>query len=152
MSDVCNNLPPAPSPHEQSTWLPKHRRSVGVARRLLLDFLRASPPGLADLFSSTGELLLSELVTNTVQHARVPADRLLLVRFALSPAELRIEVHDAGRPLPSSVSTPQQPGLDAEAGRGLFLVDRLAHSWGCFPRPDGIGKAVWCTIAPARPQ
>ncbi|MFE2721737.1 ATP-binding protein [Kitasatospora sp. NPDC059327] len=148
MPEACNGLPTATGPHQQSTWLPKHRRSAGTARLLLREFLHQQP-NLAERFSDVGELLLSELVANAVQHPRVPADRLLLVHFVLSLAELRIEVHDAGDDLPTHpAAAAALPDHEAETGRGLFLVQHLSRSWGCFPRPGGIGKAVWCAIAP----
>ncbi|GAA2250130.1 hypothetical protein GCM10010430_36170 [Kitasatospora cystarginea] len=129
---------------EHSCWLPRHRKSAGRARRLLRDFLAGLDGG--EQYADTGELLLSELVANAVEHARVPPGRLIQVRFELSPAVLRIEVHDANarHPKPCSVSE------DGEDGRGLWLVQQLSADWGCHPRPGGIGKAVWCLISPTR--
>ena len=37
------------------------------------------------------------------------------------------------------------PDPDAESGRGLWLVEQLARSWGVRPHRDG-GKVVWCTL------
>lgn len=76
----------------------------------------------------------------------MPPGRLILVRFTLCAAELRIEVHDAGEGLPAAPTTAEPPDHDAESGRGLFLVEHLSHRWGCLPRPDGVGKSVWCTV------
>ncbi|MFD8379349.1 ATP-binding protein [Streptomyces sp. NPDC059679] len=72
--------------------------------------------------SSTEALLLSELVTNAVQHARVPPGREIEVRYELSSSRLRIEVADA------SDEQPQQRTADDndERGRGLLLADALA--------------------------
>lgn len=90
-------------------------------------------------------MLLSELVTNAVQHCHAPRDRLIFVRFQLSPdAALRIEVHDADSEKPN----PRPSPTCAESGRGLLLVQELAQSWGCCPRQGGIGKFVWCHISP----
>ena len=49
----------------------------------------------------------------------------------------------------------QNPGLDAEAGRGLLLVETLSAQWGCYapagPGLDGPaglgGKIVWALCA-----
>ncbi|MGW4892467.1 ATP-binding protein [Kitasatospora sp. NPDC004240] len=151
MPEACTGMPPSTTTADQSTWLPKRRRSAGAARRLLRDFLAAQPTH-SERFAEVGELLLSELVSNAIEHPRVPSDRLILVRFTLSADELRIEVHDAGGILPASMTatatTAEPPDHDAESGRGLYLVQYLANSWGHFPRPGGIGKAVWCTVAP----
>ncbi|MFH8379613.1 ATP-binding protein [Kitasatospora sp. NPDC018058] len=131
------------TPAEQTCWLPRHRKSPRTARQELRSFLLPHPCG--EPLLPTGELLVSELVTNSVQHARVPRGRLIFVRFHLSPdATLRIEVHDADseKPMPRPIST------SAETGRGLFLVQELAQSWGCSPREGGIGKFIWCHVTP----
>lgn len=31
------------------------------------------------------------------------------------------------------VTTEELPDLEAEGGRGLFLVDSLSSDWGCIP-------------------
>ena len=41
---------------------------------------------------------------------------------------------------------PGRPRLEAEGGRGLFLVEQLARSWGVNRHPDG-GKVVWCVLS-----
>ncbi|MEU4580853.1 ATP-binding protein [Kitasatospora aureofaciens] len=92
----------------------------------------------------TGELLLSELVTNAVTHARTPRGRLLFVRLQLLPhGTLRIEVHDADSEKP----TPHPSSLTSESGRGLLLVRELASEWGYCPRRGGIGKFIWCHVS-----
>ncbi|WP_037901190.1 ATP-binding protein [Streptomyces sp. NRRL S-350] len=133
----------SPSPAEHACRLPRHRKSPGAARRELRDFLAPFPVG--ELLLPTGELLVSELVTNAVQHARVPRDRLIHVHFHLAPdGALRIEVHDADSEKPTLRDVP----VSAETGRGLLLVRELARSWGCSPREGGVGKSVWCRITP----
>ena len=59
---------------------------------------------------------------------RCGADRLIAVRDA-SPRLLR----------------PVAPDLEADGGRGLWLVEQLARAWGVRPAPDG-GKIVWCAL------
>ena len=85
--------------------------------------------GLVD----AARLLVSELVTNAVLHARTDVD--LVVR--LVPRGIRIEVED------QSAAAPVVRRYEDEAmtGRGLALVDQLASRWGVEPG-DG-GKAVW---------
>ena len=61
---------------------------------------------------------------------------------------LRIEVTDTrGQELPH----PQQPSPEAESGRGLLLVEALAHRWGVtegrFPR-----KTVWAELRCTPPE
>ncbi|MEV4611306.1 ATP-binding protein [Kitasatospora sp. NPDC049258] len=134
--------PTHPAPPEQSRWLPRRPRSARAARRLLREFLAGLPDGQPYLWA--GELLLSELVTNAVSHARVPPGRKIQVRLAVEFGRLRIEVHDASAALPS----PTVPAELDESGRGMHLVALLSEAWGVGPRPGGPGKVVWATVAP----
>ncbi|MBV6699384.1 ATP-binding protein [Kitasatospora aureofaciens] len=137
---------PVATAGEFACWLPRHRKSVGEARGILRGFLGGLTGG--EPYVAVGELVLSELVTNAVRHARAPRDRRLWVRFELSPGVLRIEVHDASSVRP----TVRRAGGDDEAGRGLWLVEQLSQRWGCCPRAGGIGKAVWALVGPAAGQ
>ncbi|MDH6127423.1 ATP-binding protein [Kitasatospora sp. GP82] len=128
----------------RQVWLSRHRKSAGSARRLLRDFLAGLGGG--EPYGFVGELVVCELVTNAVQHARTSPGRLILVRFELLCDVLRIEVHDASSKLPT-VCPPS--GADQEAGRGLWLVEQLSARWGCGPREGGIGKLVWAEVAAA---
>ncbi|NEB32883.1 ATP-binding protein [Streptomyces sp. SID14446] len=85
--------------------------------------------GLAD----TVELLVSELVTNSVRHTPGPV-RLTL---EMKDGRLRCEVEDV------AVSEPVRGAVseDAEGGRGTELLDVLAGDWGCVPTTTG--KTVW---------
>ncbi|MFF7988224.1 ATP-binding protein [Kitasatospora xanthocidica] len=124
-------------------WLPRHRKSVGEARWQLQNFLRDVPGGV-DLVDSC-EVVVSELVTNAVLHARVPRGRRIAVRFESASGHLRIEVHDASSEKPA-IRRPVSP--DDSSGRGLRLVEALSVEWGCAPRPEGIGKIVWALVGP----
>ncbi|MFE7562586.1 ATP-binding protein [Kitasatospora sp. NPDC057500] len=105
----------------------------------------SSPLPSGELLLPSGELLVSELVTNAVQHARTPRDRLIFVLFRLVPdLTLRIEVHDADSEKPALRTASDSD----EAGRGLLLVHELATQWGCYPRVGGVGKFVWCHVSP----
>jgi anti-sigma regulatory factor (Ser/Thr protein kinase) len=79
-------------------------------------------------------LLTSELVTNAISHEA--GDTIMLV-IACSPDTLRVDVHDTSRGLP----LPVRAAIDAEAGRGLVLVDSLSDEWGWYHTPSG--KAVF---------
>jgi anti-sigma regulatory factor (Ser/Thr protein kinase) len=79
-------------------------------------------------------LLTSELVTNAIaQDAGEP----VMLAIACSRTELRVDVHDRSHSLPIPVSAE----VDAEAGRGLVLVDSLSDEWGWYHTPSG--KAVY---------
>jgi anti-sigma regulatory factor (Ser/Thr protein kinase) len=79
-------------------------------------------------------LAVSELVTNAVVHGE-SARQLRLRRTA---RRVIVEVFDTGRRMPH----PRVAALDAESGRGLHLVARIADRWGA--RPVHGGKVVWC--------
>ncbi|MFJ7274123.1 ATP-binding protein [Kitasatospora sp. NPDC098663] len=131
-------------PRTFAARLDSRTESTPVARQLLRAYLAALPSG--DRYSDTAELLLGELFANAVQHTDAPADRLIEIRFSLTPDHrLRLKVHDAGTGRPSL----HTPTPDDEHGRGVLLVNELAEKWGCCPRAGGIGKFVWALIAPA---
>ncbi|MFD4657461.1 ATP-binding protein [Kitasatospora sp. NPDC058444] len=125
-----------------SCWLPRHRKSVAIARKLLREFLFDHTPD--ELLLDASQLVLSELVTNAVVHAKTPPGRLLFIRFERQSDALRIEVHDADATPPTAPSDPASE--TDEAGRGLFLVSQLSVRWGCCPREGGIGKVMWAQI------
>lgn len=121
-------------------WLGADTKSAGAARRFLIDTL-ASWGALS--YGDDAVLLLSELVANAALHARTR----MAVRVELRPESLLVSVTD---------SSPVQPSLrhyskEATTGRGLALVDRLAHRWGVDPNADG-SKTVWAELGadPAR--
>ena len=82
------------------------------------------------------DLLVSELVTNVLKHAQTP--------FTVAVSFLgvaRITVFDGNSILPAL----RELADDAEEGRGLFLVQALAHKWGVENHPSG--KQVWFEVA-----
>jgi len=83
-------------------------------------------------------LLVSELVTNSVRHARLrPGDRIRL-QVELSDRVLRVEVSDPGEGFGANIPepAPREPG-----GWGLFLTEQLADRWGVDR--DGGWTTVW---------
>ncbi|MGN5630429.1 ATP-binding protein [Streptomyces sp. AC154] len=132
-------------PNEVKFRLPRCHGSVPRARAALRAKLGEWRAGRAS--AEDGELVLSELVTNAVR-VPVPGDRLVGVRIECRGrgAFLRLEVSDAGEGRPEV----RQPGELDKGGRGLLLVEALAHRWGVDERRAGIGKTVWAELlAPA---
>ena len=84
-------------------------------------------------------LVVSELVTNAVVHGAEPI-RVTMVR---APERVRVEVTD-GAAASSPHGNPRPP-TDAETGRGLSVVTRLAVAWGWRASP-GRGKTVWAEL------
>jgi integral membrane sensor domain MASE1/anti-sigma regulatory factor (Ser/Thr protein kinase) len=82
-------------------------------------------------------LLVSELVTNSVRHARLrPGDEIRL-RVEVAARVLRVEVSDPGEGFGATIPEPTARGL---GGWGLFLTERLADRWG-VDRQSG-----WTTV------
>ncbi|MFF5901248.1 ATP-binding protein [Streptomyces sp. NPDC012623] len=110
-----------------------HTRRVEHTRRMAGALLRQGD--VAREAVETVQLLVSEILTNAVVHGG--GDR---VRFSLSYDQcgtVRIEVDDRS---PAHVVV-RHPGPDEENGRGMFLVDALARSWGRR------GTRTWCTVS-----
>ncbi|SHN48041.1 STAS domain-containing protein [Cryptosporangium aurantiacum] len=97
--------------------------------------------GLDD-FALPAELILSELVSNSIQHAGTDFTVGLVFRYDL----LHLTVAD-GSPDPPRKS-PSYPPVGALSGRGLLLVDEFASAWGCLPLQSG--KVVWATLRVGR--
>ncbi|MCY0948938.1 ATP-binding protein [Streptomyces sp. H27-S2] len=132
----------AENPAVQVFWIvPRGPRAPGRARMLLRAQLGAwkVDAGVA----GTAELVLSELVTNAVRHARAPHGRDIGVRLVRRSGTLRVEVADAGPPVELAA---REAAEGDERGRGLAIVEALASRWGYRPRAHGIGKAVWAEV------
>jgi anti-sigma regulatory factor (Ser/Thr protein kinase) len=71
-------------------------------------------------------LLVSELVTNSVQHAAATTESIALKAWVL-PTAARVTVGDGGSGFHREV---RPVGPSEEGGRGLWLVDSLADAWG----------------------
>ena len=117
-------------------------RGPGVARVTVRAVLDAH--GLGEL-AEQAVLLTCELATNSVRHAKGPAG----VRLDWLYPVLRGSVWDPApelsarcRPVPVPV-----PDLEADGGRGLFLLDALADRWGGCAVGEGAfgsgGKSLW---------
>jgi anti-sigma regulatory factor (Ser/Thr protein kinase) len=77
------------------------------------------------------QLLVSELVSNSVRHAGLGRDDRIRVTADWSGDRLLVHVRDGARPTRASlVAGSIRPAPGAESGWGLYLVDRLASRWG----------------------
>jgi len=105
------------------------RRMAGQARGFTRGKLREW--GLTPL-SDVGELLVSELVTNALTHTGRPRQLRLFCDRTLT-----VEVADSDPRVPTVRGFTDYE----ESGRGIRLVDELAHRWGS--RTTRHGKVVW---------
>jgi anti-sigma regulatory factor (Ser/Thr protein kinase) len=81
-------------------------------------------------------LLVSELASNAVRHAKSP----FTVSVSCDGTIVRVEVTDDSPEVP----VRRAPTVDAVTGRGLLIVEALASSWGV--EPSDSGKTVWFEI------
>jgi anti-sigma regulatory factor (Ser/Thr protein kinase) len=118
--------------------LPPVIASVPLARHVTLDVLRAwaSPHDLDD-----AALLVSELVSNVVDHARTEV--VLTLELALAGDWLRISVADGSAVSPVVRELRQE----RPRGRGLRLVEAIADRWGAEDHRGG--KRIWFELTPA---
>ncbi|MEA2468803.1 MAG: serine/threonine-protein kinase RsbW [Thermoleophilaceae bacterium] len=104
-----------------------------TARRRLVEL----EPALAPETMAMLRLLVTELVANSVRHARgTPIDVTVIVTDAL----VRTEVTDGGEgfePPPNADPSPMK-----SSGWGLFLVRKLAARWGAEPKTG----TVWFEV------
>jgi anti-sigma regulatory factor (Ser/Thr protein kinase) len=125
-----------------------YRRPVHVARHRDLPGALGAPAmarafvreACADWSATAAEdaaaLVVTELVTNAVQHAHSECR----VSVTIDPAGLRIGVRDYA---PAQLR-PRPVDTARAAGRGLHLVAMLSSTWGVQPHADG--KTTWALI------
>jgi anti-sigma regulatory factor (Ser/Thr protein kinase) len=111
-----------------------------AARQVVARYLgdRVSP----SVFDNA-QLLISELVTNSVQHSGVVAGERLTIRVGLGQSSCRLEVEDAGH---EGFIAPRPPGGAHGGGLGLNLVQTLSERWG-LERARAGGTRVWAQLS-----
>lgn len=120
----------------ETTTLTPDPSSVGEARRWVGDLLTRW-----DLAAAIDDLRLvvSELVSNAVLHARTAVD----VALSVGEGVIELAVRDRNPRTPRPRVADR--GLDATGGRGLLLVQELSDDWGVSERMDS--KEVWFRVA-----
>jgi two-component sensor histidine kinase len=112
---------------------PADALSVAAARRFATERLSGLPAETLDAI----ELMVSELATNCVRHARAGFE----VKIARRGRQLRIEVTDDAGGTP----TKRSPPPEEPRGRGLQIVEMFSDAWGVEPG-RGAGKTVWFVL------
>jgi serine phosphatase RsbU (regulator of sigma subunit)/anti-sigma regulatory factor (Ser/Thr protein kinase) len=108
-------------------------QAAASARAWLRPLVAAIDPELA----SVSVLLISEVVTNSILHARTP----IAVAAEAAPGRVRVWVADRSSELPSA----RLYGPRAGTGRGLVMVESLAARWGVTAQ--AAGKVVWFEVS-----
>ena len=113
--------------------------SVAQVRRTLVEDLetRDVPVDVVD----EAEIVVSELVSNAIRHARPLSDGNLRVHWKVKAGVVEVEVTDGGS---DSTPRPAPRTVWAASGRGLRIVRSLAHEWGVSE--DRHGTTVWASV------
>lgn len=121
-------------------WAPA---SVAVARQRLAADLSAA--GIFEAAAGDAVLVVSELLSNAIRHARPLPGASVQVAWALGNDAIEVAVSDGG-----AATTPARThaSVSALGGRGLDIVEYVARRWGV--RSDDSGQTVWAVLpAPA---
>jgi anti-sigma regulatory factor (Ser/Thr protein kinase) len=134
--------------HVELRALPGSVRSARLHTKSILCRWRLG--GLAD----TAELVVSEIITNAVRAStpiahqqpetgQAPGAQPLRFWLTSDQRSVLIQVWDSDhhRPVRKDV------GPDAEAGRGLLLIETLSTQWGWYAPEEQGGKVVWAVCA-----
>ncbi len=103
--------------------LPRNAEAPAVARAAMSGL--CTHHGVSRSEQHTLLLLVSEVVSNAVQHSPGPAEAPVVLAATVGEKILHIAVTDAGQ----GFTPPRQdPGTDG--GYGLYLLDKAASRWG----------------------
>ena len=120
--------------HRVVLQLPPSTTAPRIAREAVTAFVDLCP----DEALERARLILSELVTNSVRHARLDPADMIVVRLSACAGRLMGSVYDPGEPF-GGVSAEREPD-PSPGGFGLHIVSSLAHDWGIR---EGDGNEVW---------
>ncbi|MFI1971183.1 ATP-binding protein [Streptomyces cinnamoneus] len=157
--------PPPRKPAEyDGTWrytAPALDSSVPRARHAVRDLIRRERVPLREDLLQGLLLIVSELVTNAVQHAALLSPE-VAVEVSLGPAWVRVAVEDSHpyRPRPTEAYAEDEPRT---GGRGLLLVQATVAEAGglCDVEHTAAGgKVIWAALplcpppatSPSRPR
>ena len=119
--------------------LPFTASSVGVARRhLVSDLIEA---GVCATSATDAALVISELLSNALQHAQPLRGARIRVAWDLDTDSVRVAVSDGGG---STRPELGEPTPTTTGGRGLWIVARLSRRWGTLS--DEEGTTVWAEV------
>jgi anti-sigma regulatory factor (Ser/Thr protein kinase) len=117
-------------------------QAPGAARGVVADCLGHR---VASSVFDNAQLLVSELVSNSVRHSGMPADAEVIVSVDLTPGMVRLDVEDPGH---NGAIAPHRPDCESGGGFGLNLVEALSERWG-MERVAAGGTRVWAQLARA---
>ena len=113
------------------------------AGRAARSLVRECAAGMSPSAIADAELLVSEVVTNAVQHGAPDVGATVVIE----PGELTVLITDGDSRTPT---IREHATADATSGRGLRLVEVLSVAWGVEVAPAGDGKTVWFRLTDSR--
>jgi anti-sigma regulatory factor (Ser/Thr protein kinase) len=116
-------------PKSLKLHLPPRAASAREARTKVRAMVTDWPPQCVAAL----QVLVDELVTNAILHARSDAE----LEAVIDGRVARVRVRDKSVRLPTALHY----GTSSATGRGLHLVEALAKRWGVDEEPGG--KVVW---------
>ncbi|MER7847493.1 ATP-binding protein [Kitasatospora sp. NPDC096077] len=128
---------PASLPVPQEWDVEPDPMAVPPSRRLIRRIAEAWQVPMSDAALRDVELCADELLANAIEHTRARCR----VSVQWTGERLRVAVTDSSLALPDREAAEDT----ITGGRGLLLVEALAHSWGWHP--TGTGKTVWFECA-----
>ena len=108
--------------------------------------------GLPPRVRDEAQLLVTELLSNSIRHAALRADERIRIWAGWSGRRLKVIVRDRDNSKPSQpvgIAGSIRPAPGAESGWGLFIVNRLATRWGAIH--DG-GSGYWFELDASPPM
>lgn len=138
MSSAGVQVTPSEETSTGSAQVPFAASSVSLARHAFLDDVAgALPPSVCD----DAVLVLSELVSNSLRHARALPDGTLRVTWRRTGERVEVSVTDGGA---STRPLVREPSLSALGGRGMAIVGTITQDWGV--RDGGGDVTVWARL------
>jgi anti-sigma regulatory factor (Ser/Thr protein kinase) len=130
----------AAPPLDADAEVPHRVDSIPAARAFLTQLLHGWD--VSDQVIDDASLLTTELMSNAVEHGT----GVVHLEISVHDGLLRIGVHD------DAVELPVKREVDDSrvGGRGIWLVQSIAHDWGSDSSGAAPGKTVWFELTTLR--
>ncbi|HEY2224487.1 ATP-binding protein [Actinomycetospora sp.] len=142
VADALSHLADRPAVLRDGWRFDVDPHAPGRARSRVRDLCRRW--GLESEVREAAEIVITELVTNAVEHALSPS----VVEVERHGDAFRMAVRDygsrAGHDVPEATFW-HVPPMSSSRGRGLAMVAAVSRAWGVLRHPDG--KTIWAEMA-----
>lgn len=116
-------------------------KSSSVARVRAAVVADVEARGVVDETVDEVAVVVSELVSNALRHARPLHDNTVRIHWTERNGVVEVEVTDGGG---HTTPKPRPQAVFAVSGRGLRIVRSFAHEWGVSEKKDGV--TVWASL------